>query len=226
LASPLLASLRKGELKMKTPAVIAFLFAAAATGSMGCSSSGSAQPSDASGDSTTDAPPASGDAGADTSGSGGSAGGDAASTTGLVVNGDFSNGDTEWSVTNQGTGNESYAVTAGQLCISMGIGGSITLGYPTDVSAAIPLAAGVLYTLSYQVSATAPVNLEVKLGQAVPPYTADADYPNEPTTAQLSTITHQFALPLADDQAGLAFNAAAIRSPATICFAQVSLTKD
>ena len=88
------------------------------------------------------------------------------------------------------------------------------------------LSAGVNYTLSYQVSASAGLSeFDAHIGQAVGSFTLDKDLGNDTTIGtSLGTITHMFSLTSADSQAGVAFLIKASGGSSTVCIDNVSLT--
>ena len=163
------------------------------------------------------------------SGTGGNPGtGGGSSGSNLIVNGDFSQNDTNWGVPN-GTPT-SKGVQNGQYCITLNNGsGQVLFGWGgTSVSA--NLAANVNYTLSFQASATSALSgFDTHVGSAVPvpagssTYPLDKDLGNDNLQSGLMTFTHMFTLTSADPQAGLAFLFSA-GSSSTVCIDNVSLT--
>ena len=146
----------------------------------------------------------------------------------LVANGDFSQGVAHWGLTNQGYGTPTYAVTNGQLCVTMPTYGSVTLGWPSDPASAFALSAGSSYTFSYQASTTAKLpGFEAKIGQAVTPYTGvDFDTTFDVPTSSLQTFTHTFTPSVADAAAGVAFNLVNGTQAVSVCFDNVAVTKN
>jgi hypothetical protein len=150
----------------------------------------------------------------------------------LIVNGDFSEGYTDWNLTIQGGPTGSSAdVSTGALCLTLMPAVSVTLGWPSDPASSAVLSAGVNYRLSYQVSASLPLSLETKVGLAVSPYDpVDFDVTNEMPGTELQEFTHVFSPAQSDPMAGLAFNFVAQASynaqgpvGTTVCFDNISL---
>ena len=161
-------------------------------------------------------------------GSGGNPGtGGGSSGTNLIVNGDFSQNDTNWGVPN-GTPT-SKGVQNGQYCVTLNNGsGQVILGWGgTSVSA--NLAANVNYTLSFQASATTALSgFDTHVGSAVEvggSYPLDKDLGNDNIQTGLMTFTHMFTITSADPQAGVAFLFGA-SGTSTVCVDNVSLTAD
>ncbi|HSY38002.1 MAG TPA: hypothetical protein VLA79_00700 [Polyangia bacterium] len=165
-------------------------------------------------------------------GTGGNPGtGGGSSGTNLIVNGDFSQGDTNWGVPN---GNPtSKGVQNGQYCITLNNGsGQVILGWGgTAVSA--NLAANANYTLSFQASATSSLSgFDTHIGSAVPVPAGSSNYPldkdvgNDTIGTGLQTFTHMFSLTSADPQAGVAFLISVSTGTSTVCVDNVSLTAD
>lgn len=165
-----------------------------------------------------------------TTGTGGSGAGGSGGTTGtggqtavnIIVNGDFSNGETGWGI-KAGTGTVTTA--SGAYCVAVPAGNvSLTIGYPDGATPAFQINTGVSYRFSYQASAsTGAVALEARVGQTMSPYDATgADWMNEPVGATLQTFTHTFTRATTDSSMGIAFNLTG--GPGTACFDNVSLT--
>jgi len=160
-----------------------------------------------------------------TSATGGSPGtGGGPSGPNLVVNGDFSQNDTNWGVPNGSP--TSKGVQSGQYCITLNNNsGQVLLGWGgTDVSA--NLAANVNYTFSFQASATTALSgFDTHVGSAVSvggSYPLDKDLGNDNIQNGLMTFTHTFTIATADPQAGVAFLFSA-SGTSTVCIDNVSL---
>jgi hypothetical protein len=168
-------------------------------------------------------PTGSGGGGGAGGGAGGSGGGGASGN--LIVNGDFSNGQTDWGVTVQagGLASQIYVIT-GQLCFSLAANTTVTIGWPTDPSTAFAIRSGVKYQLSYDASTVVQLtSFEAKVGQAVPPYTGTDYRVNETVfTGSAQTFTHTFTAAADDLQAGLAFNVVSATGT-NLCLGAVSL---
>jgi hypothetical protein len=165
-------------------------------------------------------------------GKGGGAAGGAAGAAGLpppnlIVNGDFSNGVTDWKITLDAGSLMNSGVLNGQLCVTFGAYTTITLGWPSDTTTVFALQAGTPYRLSYQADTTIGLaGFEVQVGQGVAPYTqldymTQADVPG----SQLATFTHTFTPTVAEPQGGFAFNIiSGASSGMVVCVDNVSLT--
>ncbi len=176
----------------------------------------------------------SGGAGGGVGGVGGKGGSGGASGSGgtspgsnLIINGDFSNGLTEWGITLQAGSLTNSGVVSGQLCVTLGAYTTVTLGWPSDTSTVFSLPSGGTYQLSYQARTTIGLaGFEIQVGQGVAPYTqidfmTQADVPG----SQLDTFTHTFSPALAEPQGGFAFNAISGAASGTVlCVDNVSLT--
>jgi hypothetical protein len=162
--------------------------------------------------------------GSGTGGNPGSGGGP--SGPNLIVNGDFSENDTNWGVPNGSP--TSKGVQNGQYCITLNNGtGQVILGWGgTAVSA--NLSANVNYTLSFQASASSALSgFDTHVGSAVSvggSYPLDKDLGNDTIGTGLQTFTHMFSLTSADSQAGVAFLISVGTGTSTVCVDNVSLT--
>ena len=162
-------------------------------------------------------------------GTGGNSGtGGSASGNNLIINGDFSQNDTNWGVPNGSP--TSKGVQNGQYCLTLDNGsGQVILGWGgTAVSA--NLAANVNYTLSFQASASSSLSgFDTHVGSAVSvggSYPLDKDLGNDTIGTGLQTFTHMFTLTSADPQAGAAFLISVSTGTSTVCVDNVSLTAD
>ena len=142
-------------------------------------------------------------------GTGGNSGtGGSSSGNNLIINGDFSQDDTNWGVPNGSP--TSMGVQNGQYCLTLNNGsGQVVLGWGgTTVSA--NLSANVNYTLSFQASASSSLSgFDTHVGSAVSvggSYPLDKDVGNDTIGTGLQTFTHMFTLTSGDDdKAGVAF---------------------
>ncbi len=159
-------------------------------------------------------------------GSGGTAGGAAARGPNLIANGDFADGATDWGVTPQAGSVGALTAQGGKLCMQLAAYSAATIGWPLDAATAVALAGGISYTLSFQASSSAPLaSFQVKVGQAVPPYTGvDFSWFGDSPNAAPEAFTHAFTATADDPKAGLAFNASTGAAGATVCLANVALT--
>jgi hypothetical protein len=144
----------------------------------------------------------------------------------LIVNGDFADGGTYWTITLATTG-VVYGTLGSSYCVSLPTYGQATLGWPDSLyaSMAIPLVAGYGYTFSYTVSTTSSLyGFTAKVGHVVTPYTAaystSLDYPGGNDTQ----FTHSFTSTYGDTGAGVAFTINATAAT-TVCFSNVSLVR-
>ena len=158
-----------------------------------------------------------------TSATGGSPGTGGNPANNLIGNGDFSDGQTNWNISENTPTNP--GVNNGQLCITLTSGtGEVIVGWGSSTTSA-SLSAGVNYTLSYQASASAGLSeFDVHIGQAVGSFTLDKDLGNDNIGTSLGTITHMFSLTSADSQAGVAFLIKASGGSSTVCIDNVSLS--
>jgi hypothetical protein len=152
-------------------------------------------------------------------GSAGAAGGNTGSggsgtpANNLIVNGDFSNGATNWHV-QDGTGNVNGS---GAYCVSNP--GAALIGWEGTPGSLLMLRMGTSYRLSYQASGSGTVN--VKIGLAVSPYTSDFEGSNS-LNSSLQTFTHTFTCPNNNINTGMAFTFSNAGS-STVCIDNVSL---
>jgi hypothetical protein len=171
-----------------------------------------------------DTPGAGGDASAGAPGAGGESG--AAPSENLVENGDFESDEEYWTLEPP---KATRTISDGALCITVGTGESVLLGWPREGSQAFELSAGHGYTFSYVAWSSGPlaISLSSKIGHAVPPYTThfvtSVELESEP-----STHSHDFHVAVSDDAAGLAFSitGAQGKGSATVCFDDVSVVKN
>jgi hypothetical protein len=164
-------------------------------------------------------------------GTGGDPGtGGGSSGSNLIINGDFSQNETNWGVPVGSP--SSKGLQKGQYCVTLNnSSGQVIVGWGgTAVSA--NLAANVNYTLSFQASATSGLSgFDTHVGSAVPvpdgstTYPLDKDLGNDNIQTGLMTFTHTFTIDSADPKAGGAFLIMASGSP-TVCIDNVSLTQN
>jgi hypothetical protein len=118
-----------------------------------------------------DASPAGAAGSASVGGSSGQAGvgGSGQTNANLISNGDFSDGESDWAVTDLAAANGADAdamVIDGALCTAVDATGAfVVLGWPQDLSTAVHLSAGQTYTLSYDVRASGRSNEHVTRGR-------------------------------------------------------------
>jgi hypothetical protein len=152
-----------------------------------------------------------------------------ASTGNLIVNGDFSSGASHWGLTVDSDpvdGGVTSSTASGRFCVVFGPGASATLGWPSNPADALTLSPGT-YDLSYEVEASAPLQVEARFGVDVAPYN-DVNFDAfDMPEATLVTFSHTFTITGEEQNAGLAFNfpgmAAEVTAGTTVCFANVSL---
>lgn len=101
---------------------------------------------------------------------------------------------------------------------------SFTIGYPNSASDTFVIEPGATYSLSYTVSATYPLEFQVKIGHSVSPWTEVYAYSSDVLSTSYKTFTHQFTSAAGDSSAGLAFNAV-LDLYGRMCFQQVSLVR-
>jgi hypothetical protein len=146
-----------------------------------------------------------------------------------IVNGDFSDGQTDWGVASGSTFVTS-SVANGQLCVSFPAGVLVTISWPGGLSPVASVVPGVTYLLSYQMSSNVPLStFDVRVGPAESLYNGtatDFDVTSDVPGTTLQTFSHSFSVTAADDQAGVAFKAlyGIYSGLAMICLDNVSLT--
>lgn len=161
-----------------------------------------------------------------TTGSGGSSSGGATgsggtgSGTNLIVNGDFSQGMTNWHFEN-GTAN----LNGNQYCAST-INSGALFGWQ-NTATPLMLSGSASYTLSYQASGQNNASIHVKVAHAVDTFMPDDYDPsnqNDSFGTSLQTITHTFTPAMGDDSnTGVAFF---VESGQNVCIANVSLIQN
>jgi hypothetical protein len=158
-----------------------------------------------------------------TAGTNGAAGTNGGSGTNLVINGDFSNGMTDWTIPNGTPTNP--GVTNGQFCLTLVTNGEVIVGWGST-STFFAVNSGTNYTLSYQANSTGALSkFEAHVGQVGAPYTVDYNTNNNDTPSTgLTTFTHTFTVNTSDPQAGLAFDMEATTGTPTVCLDNASLT--
>ena len=151
-----------------------------------------------------------------TSATGGSPGTGGNPANNLVVNGDFSQADTNWHFENGAA-----SVNNGQYCTTS-INASALFGWQ-NMSTPLTLMNGQSYTLSYRASGSNNAVLHIKVAHAVGSFTPD-DYetnPDDKLTTSLQTFTHTFTPTMGnDDNTGIAFF---VMAGQNICIANVVL---
>lgn len=156
---------------------------------------------------------------------GGSTSSGGASGTNLLTNGDFSNGDADWS---SDVASLSHSTSTGAYCVTVPSGQVVTLGWPNSPAAPLNLATGSSYLISYQASSSGPLSVTVsgKVGLSVSPYTADFQGASNTPGSSFQTYTATFSVGSADTMAGLALTVTASVSngqTSNVCFDNVSL---
>jgi hypothetical protein len=148
---------------------------------------------------------ATGAGGAATGAGGGAAGGTAGN---LIVNGDFSAGETLWQVmVYTPAGSITHAAKNGGICLQMisnGGGSSGTLGWSADRSYNFALLNGATYDFSYTVSWSGPpsaLSFEAKVGLGT-----NFDVRDDPVTDVPQTFHHTFRVTSPERSTGVAFN--------------------
>ncbi len=142
----------------------------------------------------------------------------------LIANGDFSDGITNWKITQADSGVTS-GMLGGEYCVSLPAYAEAYFGWG-DSLISVPLAAGYGYTFAYTVSSTATLSsFTAKIGHAIKDYTvvysASSDRPGLTPT----TFTHSFTPTYGDTGAGIAFYMYASSAGATVCYSNVSLVR-
>ena len=141
------------------------------------------------------------------------------------MNGDFSEGVTHWSLTNQASVSApTYAASNGQLCVMMTGNSSVTLGWPSDQASTFAFSNGASYTFSYQVSTTKTLSyFEANIGGF---NGTDFKVTTDVPTNSPQAFTHTFA-PTADCTVGVAFNImVGGLETVSVCFEHVSVLKN
>jgi hypothetical protein len=189
------------------------------SGTAGSSGSGGTTQGEGGSDDTTGA---GGEGTAGAGGSGGDSGG-AGPVGNLVENGDFGDGDTLWTFE---PARASYSISNGALCVDIGAGESVSLGWPSNMSQAFALSSGQSYTFSYVASSSGPLGVSVtsKIGHAAPPYTTHFEQ-GVSVESTPQSYSHPFTVVEADDGAGLVFSISGAQGEGTttVCFDDVSV---
>lgn len=155
-------------------------------------------------------------------------------TPNLIKDGTFQSFSTYWNAILQEGDSGTYTrpPTAAAVCVtntstsdSLYYELSFTIGYPNDAVDTFVIEPGVIYTLSYTVSATNPISFEVKIGHSVSPWTEVYAVATDVLATSYKTFSHQFISETGDTSAGLAFNAV-LDLYGKLCLQQVSLTKN
>ena len=146
-----------------------------------------------------------------------------------IVNGDFSDGQTDWGV-ESGSTYVTASIVNGQLCVMFPAGVAVTTIWPGGFSPVASLVPGVTYLLSYQASSNVPLStFEVQIGpvESLRAGTeTDLDVTTDVPGTTIQTLSHSLSVTTADAQAGLAFKFSYgnFSGLATVCFDNVSLT--
>jgi hypothetical protein len=163
-------------------------------------------------------------------GSGGSGptgtGGRSTAGQNLIKNGDYGLGKTYWDLTWQAGQIASESYSGGEYCIRNESGSfylSFSLGYPPTPSDAFPIEAGATYTLSYRARGFAA--LDLKIGQASPPYGLLVSFADTVASSVHQAQAHVFTPSTGDAAAGLVFNGT-LYYYETVCFDDVVLVRN
>jgi hypothetical protein len=195
--------------------------------SSACPTSGAGDSGGASG--TAGAGGTGGRGGASGAGGTGGAGGAGGATLGpnLVSNGDFSSAEINWSVTVQSGAQPNHDASSGQLClVVLDVSQTVTIRWPTTISAAFAIRNGVRYQFSFSAQGLGNVaSFEAKVGQAAAPYTATDFRTNETLGQTLQPYTHTFTAGADDLQAGVTFTVVSTSSStsAVVCLDDVAV---
>jgi hypothetical protein len=143
----------------------------------------------------------------------------------LLTNGDFSNGDADWS---SDVASLSHSTSTGAYCVTVPSGQVVNIGWPNPPAPPLSLPAASRYALSYQASSSGPlaVTVSAKVGLSISPYTADFQGATNTPGASMQSYAATFSLGSADTMAGVALTVtASLASGQTsnVCFDNVSL---
>lgn len=151
----------------------------------------------------------------------------------LIKDGAFQLFETYWNAILQegDSGTYTHPPTAAAVCVtntsdssSLYYELSFTIGYPNSALDTFVIEPGATYSLSYTVSATYPLEFQVKIGHSAAPWTEVYSYDADVLSSSYKTFTHLFTSTAGDSSAGLAFNAV-LDLYGKMCFQQVSLVK-
>jgi hypothetical protein len=142
----------------------------------------------------------------------------------LIVNGDFSDGSTNWQIT-QADLDVTYGMLGSAYCVSLPAYSIAYLGWGSSL-VSVPLGAGYGYTFSYTVSSTASLyTFQSKIGHTVTPYTVAFSTSLDAPGPTATSFSHSFTPTYGDTGAGIAFYMYASSTGATVCFDDVSLVQ-
>jgi len=142
----------------------------------------------------------------------------------LIINGDFSDGSTNWQVTQADLG-VTYGMSAGSYCVSLPSYSAAYFGWGSSLMS-VAIAASYGYTFSYTVSSTDSLySFQAKIGHTVTPYTVVYSTSLDDPGVTPTTFTHSFTPTYSDTGAGIAFYIYAYSTGSTVCFSDVSLVR-
>ena len=150
----------------------------------------------------------------------------------LIGNGDFSSGQTGWTV----TGATATAGTGG-LCVNVGAGATVQIVWPADTAHSVPIVAGATYEIRYDFSRTysnqgvdpsLATTVEIDLAGSSFQYVSYQDQVAVPTTngtMATTTLTHIYTAPYTEPNGALMFTLKATGGLAsdTVCYDNVSV---
>ena len=142
----------------------------------------------------------------------------------LITNGDFSDGSTNWQITQADIG-VTFGMSAGSYCVSLPSYSEAYFGWGNSLTS-VAIAASYGYTFSYTVSSSDSLySFQAKIGHTVTPYTVVYSTTTDSPGPTPSTFTHNFTPASSDTSAGIAFYLYAYSTGATVCFDDVSLVR-
>lgn len=142
----------------------------------------------------------------------------------LLANGDFSDGSTNWQITQADVG-VTYGMSGTSYCISLPSYSEAYFGWGNSLTS-VPIAASYGYTFSYTVSSSGTLyDFEAKIGHTISPYTVVYSTAADSPGLTPTTFTHSFTPSYSDTGAGVVFYMYAYSSGATVCFDGVSLVR-
>lgn len=142
----------------------------------------------------------------------------------LIANGDFSDGSTNWQITQADTG-VTYGMSGASYCVSLPSYSEAYFGWGNSLTS-VAIAGGYGYTFSYTVSSTDELySFQAKIGHTVTPYTVVYSTTTDSPGPTPTTFSHSFTPTYSDTGAGIAFYLYAYSTGATVCFADVSLVR-
>lgn len=153
----------------------------------------------------------------------GGSGGVSSTSSNLITNGDFSQGDAGWSYEEHSGGGALVVSTEGDFCIQSNGNLSFTLGWPASPAQGVQLEPGVKYAFSYHVKVLHGQVITAKVGEVASPYASVISAQDVVDASEL-VFVHPFVAIAGVGALGVAFNGN-VPADNFVCFDDVKLER-